>query len=317
MKTHPFRNERENRRASLRFWAIVHPCEALQLDIKEGLVEVGDDVLDIFDANRKADETVRDADAVADFLGHGSVSHLGGKRDQGLDAAEAFRQGAELYIVEEAARGLLGAEIEGEHGAGSLLLTTSEIMLGVTGEARIVNLTDFGMRVEMARDGHAVGVVLEHADGKGFDATGSKEAVHRSEAGAGGSLNEINLFRIFGAGENNGAASGVAVPIQIFGERVDDDVRAEFDRPLEIGSEEGVVDDEGCMAFVGQLSHGRDVGDAQGGIGGSLNIDHFGVGTERAEYQGGVGRVHKREFEAKVDKELRGQAVDAAIDGFG
>ena len=47
----------------------------LHLNVEEGLVEVGDNVLDIFDADGQAHQTFGDSDALADFDRHGSVSH--------------------------------------------------------------------------------------------------------------------------------------------------------------------------------------------------------------------------------------------------
>ena len=71
------------------------------------------------------------------------------------------------------------------------------------------------------------------------------------------------------------------------------------------------------VAFVGELAHGGDVGETHGGIGGRLDVKHFGVGTHRTQHDGGVGGVDKTEFETEVHEELRGEAVHAAIDCFG
>ena len=76
------------------------------LDLEKRLVEVGDDVVDVFDADGEADETIGDADAVANFLWHGSVSHERGQGDERFDAAEAFGEGAKLHMMKEAARAI-------------------------------------------------------------------------------------------------------------------------------------------------------------------------------------------------------------------
>src|SRR5579871_4082778 len=105
------------------------------------------------------------------------------------------------------------------------------------------------MSVEMASHRNAVGVVLEHAHGERLDAPGNQEAIHRRESGAGGTLDEINFLGVFRAGEDDGAASGVAVTIEVFRHRVDDDVRAKFNGTLEIRTKESVVDDEPDVAL--------------------------------------------------------------------
>src|SRR4029077_7710610 len=51
------------------------------LDVEQGLVEVRDDVLDVFDADGETNQTFGDAHALADFHGHGGVGHQRRKRD--------------------------------------------------------------------------------------------------------------------------------------------------------------------------------------------------------------------------------------------
>ena len=108
------------------------------------MVEVGDDVFDVFDADGKADEAFGDADAIADVGGHGGVGHRSGKRNKSFDSAEAFGERAKLYLIEEAARGVERFEIEGEHGAGAALLFAGEFVLRVGVQAGVVNLFYFG-----------------------------------------------------------------------------------------------------------------------------------------------------------------------------
>src|SRR5213593_541302 len=64
----------------------------LRLDVEQRLVEVGDDVLDVFDADRQSYKSFRDADAILNFFRHGGMGHHRWKRNQSFDAAETFRQ---------------------------------------------------------------------------------------------------------------------------------------------------------------------------------------------------------------------------------
>ena len=50
-------------------------CRLRALGVEEGLIEVGDDIFDVFDADGKSHEAFGDADAFADFWGHGGVCH--------------------------------------------------------------------------------------------------------------------------------------------------------------------------------------------------------------------------------------------------
>src|SRR5215813_13922527 len=126
------------------------------------------------------------------------------------------------------------------------------------------------MGVKMAGHRDAVDVVLEHANGESLDAARNEEAIHGSETGPGGALDEIDFLGVFGAGKDDSATGGVAVTIEVFGHGVDDDVSAEFDRTLEVRAEESIVDHEGDLALVGQLGHSGNIGDVYGGIGGRL-----------------------------------------------
>ena len=139
-------------------------------------------------------------------------------------------------MIEETAGGVEGFEIEGQHGARAALLLAGDFVVRVRRETRVVDFFDFGVRVEMAGDGDAVGIVLEHADGQRFDSARNQEAIHGSEAGARGTLDEINFLGVFRAREDDRTAGGVAVTVEIFGHGVDDDVGAEFDGALEIGA---------------------------------------------------------------------------------
>ena len=155
----------------------------------------------------------------------------------------------------------------------------------MAGQTGIEHFFNFRVRVQMAGNGLAVGVVLKHANGKSLDAARSEEAIHGREAGSGGSLDEINSFGVVGAAEDDGAAGGIAMAIEIFGHGVNDDVGAEFQGALKIGTEEGVVNNESGSALVREAGHGGDVGETHGGIGRRFDVKHFSVGTERAHYQ--------------------------------
>ena len=57
------------------------PSLKRKLDVQKRLVEVGDDVFDVFDTDGKANQTLRDPYALADFDGHGCVSHQSRERN--------------------------------------------------------------------------------------------------------------------------------------------------------------------------------------------------------------------------------------------
>jgi hypothetical protein len=207
--------------------------------------------------------------------------------------------------------------IEGDHSAEAGLLMARDFVLGMVGQAWIVDALHAGVTFEEARERDAVGIMLSHAHGQCLDSAGNQEAIHRREAGTGGALHEIDALGIVRLRKNCGAAKGVAVAVQIFGHGMDNDARAELDGLLEVRSEERVVDDEDGFVRVGDARDGGDVSDFHRGIRGRLDVDHARVGLGGP--LDGLGRtsVNKTEFEAELNEELSGQAEDATVDGFG
>src|SRR5439155_18257514 len=102
----------------------------------------------------------------------------------------------------------------GKHCARTLLLAAGNLVLGMRLQARIEDLFDFWMSIQMARYSDAVGIVLEHAHGQGFNAARNEEAIHGSEARTCGALDDINLFRILGTREHDRSARRIAVAVQ-------------------------------------------------------------------------------------------------------
>ena len=62
------------------------------------------------------------------------------------------------------------------------------------------------------------------------------------------------------------ARDDIAVPVQVFGGRVEDDIGAELDGPREDGRGEGAVDDEGGPGALGYLGRRGDIGDGDRGV---------------------------------------------------
>src|ERR1051325_9720539 len=79
------------------------------LNLPERLIEVGDDVPDVFEADRDSDEPVGDAYARARLRKHRGVGHRRRVRDERLDAAETLGERAEADGFHATGRVLGGA----------------------------------------------------------------------------------------------------------------------------------------------------------------------------------------------------------------
>jgi len=73
-----------------------------------------------------------------------------------FDSAETFRQGAKLNVIEETARGIERAKIEGQLSPGTLLLEARDVVLRMRRQAGVKNLAHLRMRIQMTRDADAI-----------------------------------------------------------------------------------------------------------------------------------------------------------------
>src|SRR5580692_3307720 len=128
--------------------------------------QIGDEIAGVFDADRYADQCVRNADPIPRQLGHARVSGAGRVRHQGFGAAQAHRELDYLQCVEHAKRLRLAAlDRESEGGARALALPLEYRISWIVGcqEPEIIDARDLGVTAQKFR--HQVGVLrrLVHA----------------------------------------------------------------------------------------------------------------------------------------------------------
>ena len=87
------------------------------------------------------------------------------------------------------------------------------------------------------------------------------------------------------------AADHVGMAVQIFGRRMDDDVDAELQRPLDIGAAEGVVGDRRSALRRPSAATAFEIDDAQQRIGRRLDPQHAGLRPDRRLDRGKVGEI--------------------------
>jgi hypothetical protein len=128
-----------------------------------------------------------------------------------------------------------------------------------------------------------------------------------------GVLDEPQPLRVLLVLRHGHPAHAVRVPVQELRCRVDDQVGAEVERPLEEGAHERVVRDEDRPAAVRELGEGADVADLEQGVAGGLDPQQVEAARLPLE-PGGVGRVEERELQGVVREHLREEAVRAPVD---
>ena len=111
-------------------------------------------------------------------------------------------------------------------------------------------------------------------------------------------LKAESFGELVGIGEQ-GAADHVAVPVQEFRRRVHDHICAQVERPLQKRSGERVVHGQKRPGFVCNLGASGDVGDRDGRIAGSLDMDEPCLRSDRGANLVQVRRVDEIEQDAK------------------
>src|ERR1700722_15491210 len=196
------------------------------LDFRQCLIEVGDEIFDVFNADGQAHQARCDANALANLCRYGGVSHRGRMRDQSFHAAEAFGQRAKLHVIQKSRGRRLRAQVEGNHAAEAALLTLGQFVLGMGCQPRVYGALHFLVAFQKFGDGHAVGVVAVHAHGQGLDPAGDEKAVHGRKARADRSLQEVNRVRVRLGLDDHRATGAIAVAVQIFGHGMHHDAGA-------------------------------------------------------------------------------------------
>jgi hypothetical protein len=83
------------------------------------------------------------------------------------------------------------------------------------------------------------------------------------------------------------------VATDVLGDRVNDHIGTEVKRVLEIGSEEGVVNDHESLLLLADLSDAGNIADLEGGIRRGLGPDNLGVGLYRFADNIKIAKVNK------------------------
>ncbi len=90
---------------------------------------------------------------------------------------------------------------------------------------------------------------------------------------------------------DRGATDDVAVAVDVFGGRMNDDVGAMLDGPLQRRREKGVIHDDQCSSGMGGLADCREIGDAQQRVGWGLDPHQRRLSGDRLGRGGWVSEI--------------------------
>lgn len=204
------------------------------------------------------------------------MGHAAGDLAQALDAAQGLGEGEDLCDLAEALGGsVAAADAEGQHAAAHAfaVLLEGDVAVGVGVKAGVVDGDDVGRGLEGVGDGGCVLAGLAGTQVQGLEAAVGEPRVKGRGHGADGVLEEAQAGLEVVAVEGGDAHDDVAVAVDVLCDGVDDDVGAQLQRVLDVGGQEGVVDDDEDAVLVGDGGDGADVDEAQRGVAGGLDPD--------------------------------------------
>ena len=279
----------------------------------ERLGEIFAKILDILDADGDADQIVGDANRLPPLGRNRRVGHRRGMADQCFHAAEAFGQRHEANTFEQGAGAIERSELDRDQASETAHLTSGQRVLRMRGQAGIVHAGDFRVRGEEFGQRLRVGVVPLHADRQGLGSAQHEPGVHRPENGALGVLHEPQPLDVLVTDRHDDAADAVAVAVEELRRAVDDQIRAEVDRPLDVGTGERVVHDHEDPARVRQLAGALEIRQPQCRVGRRLEEQHLRRGPDRLLDLVEPGRVHVAEVELILPEHPLEQSIRAAV----
>ena len=176
------------------------------------------------------------------------------------------------------------------------------------------------MLEQILGDGLGVLLLAVHAQGQGLDAAAHRVAFGRSQNAAETVLREVDAaFQILAGGDHE-ARDHVGVAGQVLGGGVDDHVRAEVERLLEIRGHESVVHDHQSAVFVGDGGDAAHIVDLQQRVGDGLEVDGLCGGGVAVAADGAfetvevAGRVHGGDLKTPTGEVVVQLRVAAAVD---
>ena len=216
------------------------------------------------------------------------VAQVGGDRDhpRAVDHPERRR--------------LAALQVERNDGAESALLTPRQAVLRMGLEARVVDLRHGALPFQPGGQLLRTGIVLAHAQLQGLHALQEHPGVERRQARAGGTQEREHLLADALGVANDGAADATALPVQVLGGRVHDQVCTQLQRLLQHRSEETVVHDQQRALAPGNLRQPGDVHHLAQRIGGCLDKQEPGPAGNRGLPGRQVAGVNVRHLHAKL-----------------
>ena len=186
-------------------------------------------------------------------------------------------------------------------------------MVGMALERSVVHPLDGGVLFKARSDGRSVAADDRHAHVQRTHSTLEQVACMRVRRGPKVHFLHEDLRDQIGASHHR-STDDVAVPAQVLGGGMDDQVNPVIQRIAPPRAGKGAVDDGQQVVSFRNLHHGRNVADLEHGVGQGLDVEHLRVGLDGRLVGGGVTHVRQRDFNTEAGQFTVQQTVRPAID---
>ncbi len=150
----------------------------------------------------------------------------------------------------------------------------------------------------------SVAIVLFHAHGQRLYATQDQPALEGRENRPSSLLQKGQLFGLLRLGADDHTTKTVTVPVQELRSGVHHHVGAEFNRALEVGRHERVVDDDLNTMPVAEVADGAEITQFHQRIGGRLQKNDPRVLLDGTLHVGGVGSINVAKRHSEISEDL-------------
>lgn len=236
--------------------------------------------------------------------------------DQGFRVAQADGDARQLQAVEQApAGGQPALQFERHQAAAGRLLALRDLGAGRARQARIEHVGYRRVLAQELRHLQCRFAVALDPQFQRLQAAQHQEGGERRQRRAGEVAQALQADRVdVLLAADHRAGEQVAVAAQVLGGRVQHDVGAVLQRPLQHRRGEGVVDDgqEALAARDGR--DGGNVDQPQVGVGRRLEIDRAGLGADGGGHRFRAREVGEHGVDAQARQPLREQREGSAVD---
>lgn len=317
----------------------------------KSLVEIGDDVFDVFRADGQADGVRLDAGIEQFFFRHLGMSRACRVDYEGFYIGNVSQQGEQLEPVDEFLCFFCAAfDFKGEDGACAVgVVFLVEFVVESFRQGRMVYAFHLRMVLEVFYDFERVFHMAFYAQRERFQSLQQQESVERGDGSTEVAQQQCPYFddeseRPYSFREGNAVVAGVgfyegrefaalfpiefaavdddaaesgAVAADEFRSGMNDDIYAVFDRADEVRSAECIVYDSGDVVFMSQLGDGFDIGYVAVGVAERFKVQAFRIVFDSCFYFSEVVDVDESRRDAEIGQGVFKQVVSTAVDRLG